>query len=488
VRPALGRFFLPEEEHTPGAHPVIVLSDGFWRRRFGGDPAVVGKPVLVDGEPYTVVGVAPAGFSGIYPVVRTDAWVPLMMAGQLGREEGILTNAGAGWLSLFGRLKDGVSEAQGRADLASIAAAHVAEEPKDLQVFTDVSLTPFTGFPPFASGALISFAALLLAVSALVLVIAGVNVAGMLLARAMARRREMAVRTALGASRGRLVRQMLTESALLFSGGAVGGLLIAYGGARLLGRFQLPAEVPLAFDLDPDVRVLVFCLATALATGLFFGLAPALQAARRDPGVSLRSDTAGAGAHRSRLRSALVVGQMALSLLLLMTAGLFLRALDKGRSVPTGFDTSHVATAPIDVSTAGYPDARARLFYDALKARLLAAPGVTAVSYTRILPLTFSNSAESFRVEGYTPPAERSRDGMVDVHFAIVAPGYFDVLRIPLVRGRAFTDADAAASPHVAVVNESFVARYWPGTDPIGRTLNDGQVTVTVVGVARDVK
>jgi predicted permease len=488
VRPALGRFFTADEDQGAGAHPVIVLSDGFWRQRFGADPAALGRKIVVNGAPYTVIGVAPPKFGGIYPIVRTDAWVPLMMSPQLGRDPSALTSAGSGWLTLFGRLKDGASIEQARTDLGTITAAHVAEEPRDFSEFPAVKLSRLTGFPADASGAIFTFVMLLLSISSLVLVIASVNVATMLLARATARRREMAIRIALGASRGRLVRQMLTESIVLFLGGAVGGVLIAVWATRLFARIQLPAEIPLAADLSPDLRVLVFALGSALVTGLLFGLAPALQATRNDPSNSLRTDTAGAGMRRSRMRNALVIGQMAVSLLLLMSAGLFVRALARGQQVNTGFETQHVATAALDVSTSGYAGPRERTFYDLLRQRLLAVPGVTAVSYVRSTPLTGSSSGTRVAIDGYSPPAAESHGGEVDVNFTDVSPGYFTVLRIPLVSGRAFAITDDSVALHVAIVNEEFAREYWPGSDPLGHVIRFDSIATTVVGVARNAK
>ena len=488
IRPALGRFFTPDEDRTPGAHPVIVLSDGFWRSRFGGDSGIVGRSILVNSVPYTVIGVAPPKFRGLYPVVRTDAWVPLMMAPQLGRDAHVLTDAGSGWLTLFGRLGDGVSIAQARAEAMSITSAHFLEEPRDFRSLAGVAMSPVTGFPAGASRPLLGFVVLLLVISAMVLVIASVNVAGMLLARATARRREMAIRVALGARRGRLVSQLLTESVVLFLGGGIGGVLIALWSTKLFARIQLPAEVPLSADLSPDYRVLAFALGTALITGLVFGLVPALQATQSDPNTALRSDSAGSGARRSGFRNGLVVGQMAISLLLLMSAGLFLRALDRGQRVPIGFETSHVAAAPIDVTTSGYTDARARLFYDALKQRLLAAPGVTAVTYSRWAPLTGSSSGTRLIINGYVAQPNESQHGEIDVNFGIVAPDYFTVMHLPLVRGRAFQLTDDATAPHVAVVNEAFARKYWPGSDPIGHMVEYDSVATTIVGVARDAK
>jgi predicted permease len=488
IRPALGRFFTPDEDRTPGAHAVIVLSDGFWRSRFGGDQGIVGRSILVNSVPYTVIGVAPPKFRGLYPVVRTDAWVPLMMAPQLGRDASILTSAGSGWLTLFGRLGDGVSIPQARAEAISITSAHLAEEPPDFRSLDGVAMSPVTGFPASASRPLLGFVVLLLVISGMVLVIASVNVAGMLLARATARRREMAIRVALGARRGRLVSQLLTESVVLFLGGGIGGVLIALWSTRLFGRIQLPAEVPLSADLSPDYRVLAFALGTALVTGLVFGLVPALQATQSDPNTALRSDSAGSGARRSWFRNGLVVGQMAISLLLLMSAGLFLRALDRGQRVPIGFETSHVAMAPMDVSTSGYTEARARLFYDALKQKLMAAPGVTAATYSRWAPLTGSSSGTRLIIPGYAPQPNESRHGEIDVNFGIVAPDYFTVMHLPLVQGRAFQLTDDATAPHVAVVNEAFARKYWPGSNPIGHLVEYDSVATTVVGVARDAK
>ncbi len=488
VRPAMGRFFVPDEDHNPGAHAVVVLSDGFWRRRFGADPRMVGRSILVNGDPYTVVGVAPPKFNGVYPIVRTDVWVPLMMAPQLQHDPQELTSAGSGWLQLFGRLKDGVSIAQARADLATVAMAHVGEEPADFRELTGIAMSRMTGFPADRSSAIRGFVALLLLISGLVLVIASVNVAGMLLARATARRREMALRIALGAGRARLVRQLLTESIVLFVGGALGGIVIAVFATRLFSRIQLPADVPLVADLSPDYRVLIFCLGMSLLTGLVFGLAPALDATRSDPNVALRNDTAGSGSSRSRLRNALVVGQLAISLLLLASAGLFLRALGRGQQISPGFETAHVATAQFNVTTSGYSNPRAALFYDALKARLLRMPAITGVSYARWIPLAGSSAGTRVAIDGHAREANERGDGMIDVNFGLVGADYFSVLRMPLVRGRSFQPTDVAAGPHVAVVNEAFAAKYWPGVDPIGKIIRYDSAAVTIVGVTRNAK
>jgi len=398
VRPALGRFFVPAEDSVAGAHPVVIVSHSFWQTKLGGDSTAVGKTVLLNGGRYTVVGVTPQGFRGVFPVMRLDAWVPLTMAKEVGRGNGLLTNANAGWLNLFGRLAPGATIEQARAEVNPITARAAATDTDFMRDFTAAKMSALSGLPADATGAVFGFVGLLFAVSALVLIIASVNVAGMLLARATARRREMAVRMALGAGRLRLVRQLLTESVLLFLGGAAGGMLLCLAGVRALENIQLPQDVPVSLDFTPDARVIAFAFGSALITGLLFGLAPALQASRTDINTPLRSDTAGGGAHRSRLRSGLVVAQLSVSLVLLMAAGLFLRALDRGQRTETGFNADNVATVAFDLTTSGYTNERAVLFYDALRRDLAANTGLAAVSYSPMPPLGMIMRAASLIV------------------------------------------------------------------------------------------
>src|SRR4029079_11407941 len=292
------------------------------------------------------VGVAPEHFSGIYPVLRTDVWAPLMMQGQL-RARGSLDRPGSAWLELFGRLAPGVSRSEARVEIAALskqyATSPVSGEPKDLARFTSANLFPASGLPADAAGAVTGFFPVLLTLSGLVLLTASVNVATMLLARAVVRRREIAVRLALGAERGRLIRQLLTESVTLFLIGGAAGTLIAVWGTRLLGRIDVPVNMPMALDLAPDARALAVTMVVALLTGVGFGLAPALQASRLDFAVTLRGDTSGGGRSRSRLRNSLIIGQVALSLVLLTASGLFVRALDSGHRIDPGFDVSNIA-------------------------------------------------------------------------------------------------------------------------------------------------
>jgi predicted permease len=322
-------------------------------------------------------------------------------------------------------------------------------------------------------------------VSGLVLLIASVNVASMLLARAISRRREIAVRLALGAGRSRLVAQLLTESILLFTIGGGLGTVLAIFGTRALQRIDLPVDMPLSLDFAPDFRVLVVTLAVSLVTGVAFGLAPALRATRSEVAVTLRNDTAAAGKGRSRLRNVLVIGQVAISLLLLTVSGLFVRALDKGRRVDIGFDVNNVATAAMDVATAGYDSLRGKQVYDALRDRVGTTPGVTDVAFARMLPLSMSSSGVDISIPGYVPV--NSRDGTTfPVLNNVVDDGYFRVTRIPVVQGRGFERRDNELAARVVVVNESFAAQYWPGKTAIGQTIELDGRPMTVIGVVRN--
>ena len=478
VRPALGRFFAPDETRTPLSHPVIVVSHAFWKSRLGSDPQAIGRPVLVNGTPFTLIGVAPAEFRGIYTGLRADAWVPLMMQPLL-RPRSNLTNAS--WLWLVGHLRSGSTIEAARQELAALATAQAAEagEAKGPAGYRSVRVLPLSGLPGGeGQGFLIGFISLLLGAASLVLLIAGVNVAAMLSARSVARRREFAVRAALGAGRTRLVRQLLTEILLLFFAGAIGGIAFAMLATSALEQIPLPVNVPLMLELSPDFRVLAFALGISLVTGLIFGLAPALQAARQDITSRLRDDSAGSGSRRILMSRTLIVGQLALSMVLLVAAGLFMRALDRGHQVNPGFDMTDVTTAAFEPESWGYNEARALAFYRALRERVEGLPGVTAVSYTGRLPLTAGSSIEDITVKG----------GIVSIHNGKVDADYFSVLRIPLLQGRAFQSTDDRRSPPVAVVNETFARRGWPEGGAVGRTFQRNGQTITIVGIARDAK
>ena len=491
VHPELGRFFAADEDRTPLTHPVMVISDGFWRSTFGADSGVVGRTVQVNGHPFTVIGVVPPAFRSIF--------IPLK-SGRVGAGDDEAAAFALGSRSrrchgeqlhrVFARLKDGVSRDAARAEVAALTAAWVASGVEPMpwaKNYTDARLVPLSGLPEDATQAIVGFFFLLLGASALVLLIASVNVAAMLSARAAARRREMAVRAALGAKRSRLVRQLLTESLVLFLLGSAGGIAIALTATRALERLPLPDEISL--DLAPDYRAIAFALAVSLVAGVVFGLAPALQAARTDIAKRIRDDAPSSGFRRTKFSTALIVGQLALSLLLLVAAGLFLRALQRGNRIDPGFDAAGVSIASLNTESWGYDSTTGRAFYRELRGRLEAVPGVTAVSFSNVIPLAAQNSSAYITADnaaGATPGdagGSRVRTGVFNVD-----ADYFTVLRMPIVRGEAIGRTNDDRSGRVAVINETFANKVWPGGNAVGRTFIYDSNTVTVVGVARDAK
>jgi predicted permease len=489
VKPALGRFFSGDETRVRDRFPVIVLSHEFWQRRFAGDSSILGREVLMNERRFTVIGVAPVHFNGLYPVLRTDVWVPLMMQQSLRRGGDLLSQPGSAWLQVFGRLAPNATNDAARVELANLTKRWTSSgdtgEPRDLAVFTGATVTRALGLPSEATRLVFGFFAILLVVAGLVLLIASVNVASMLLARAVARRREIAVRVALGAGRGRVVRQLLTESLALFALGGAVGLVLAVFGTRLLAQIPLPPDIPFALDLAPDMRVVGVTLLVALMTGAIFGLAPAMQAARADVVANLRGDSAGSGRARSRLRTTLIVCQVAASLLLLTTSALFVRALDRGHRIDVGLDPRHVEIAGFDVRTSGYDEPRARQFYSDFRDRVASLPGVDAVSYARVVPLSANTTGIDISIPGYTPPNNNGKSEFV-VLADYVDEGYATVLHTPIVDGRDLARSDNEHASRVAVVNESFAKAYWPGGRAIGRSITIDSKRVTIVGVVRD--
>ena len=486
VHPALGRFFAPAEGRVGAPAAVVVISYDLWQRMFASDSGVVGRPLIVNGQRTVVIGVAPPRFRGVYPVLRIDAWVPMPLQPLVRRGGDMLTSPGNGWLDLFGRIKPGVSEETARAELSALSKQFANEVEagrfSDQATFDQAKVRVISGLPGDATTAVLTFFLVLLAVSGLVLLIASVNVASMLLARAIVRRREIAVRIALGAARARLVRQLLTESVILFTTGGVLGVIFAVFATRALGRIPLPVDVPIMIDATPDVRAIILTLAVALITGVVFGLAPALRASREDLATTLRGDSSGAGRSRSRLRSGLVVGQVAASMLLLTASGLFLRALAKGQRVNPGFDIDHIATAALNVELSGYDSTRSRAFYAVLEERLRHVPGVSAVAYTRVVPLSMNSECYDVSVPNAIQKMRLSCG-------TLVGGDYFQVLRQPIVEGRALLPSDNANAPAVAVVSQAFAARAFGRESAIGRTMKmDSTTTITIVGVTPDVK
>ncbi|MEW5927749.1 MAG: ABC transporter permease [Gemmatimonadota bacterium] len=483
VRSALGRAITADEDRPGAPAAVAVLGDHLWRTRFGADPGVVGRTVHLNGYPTTVVGVAPRGFGGTFVGVQTDVWLPVGLYERLNPAADPAAPRAELGLMLFGRLKPGVTPERAEAALSVAARRSEPAAAGDPTTRAEaVRLERLAGLPADTRGMVTGFMAMLLATAGLVLLIAGTNVAGMLLARATVRRREVAIRLAVGAGRGRLVRQLLTESLLLFVLGGTGGLLLALVLGRAVSAFQPPLPVRVALDLGPDARVLGFALLLALGTGVAFGLAPALRASNPDLVSALREGSGGRGAGRTRMRSAFVVAQLAMSLLLLVTAGLFVQALRGALAADLGFEPDGVVAAGLDLRAHGYDGPRAAAFQRRLAERLAGLPGTVSVGMAQFAPL--SGNVLTVEVD---PPGGSSDGGLSrDEHYANVDEGYFSTLRIPLVAGRGFAATDRAGSPPVVVVNERMARRMWPGENPVGKRLRVRGLDREVVGVARD--
>jgi putative ABC transport system permease protein len=478
VGPHTGRVFAGAPGDPIGA--VAVLSHRFWLSRFGGDPAVVGRTIRINDQPFTVVGVAREGFQSSQLGWAPDVFVPLTEQGHL---RGVPYEDLAGSsLYVTGRLAAGRTPRQAEAEILSLArglpdASEELTRPGAFRVEAARGITA-----ELRVQATVASAFLMLVVG-LVLCIVCANLANLLLARAVVRRREIAVRLALGVTRGRLVRQLLTESIAVAGIGGVAGVVLAYYATRLLPGL-IPAEVELAFDVSPDRAVLVFAAALTMATGVLFGLAPALRGARVDVSV-LRTGGSGASARRSRLRNAFVIAQVGMATVLLVTAGLFLEGIGAARSIDPGFRSDRVADLPIDLSLRQYDAERGVLFYDELLRRVRDVPAVQAASLIRLVPLTGSNSGTGVALPSADP---NDRSAYRGTTFTSVSPGYFAMFGIPVVRGRAFESSDNAAAPPVAVANESFARMMWPDADPAGQGVRFGDQLVTIVGVVKDTK
>lgn len=488
---ALGRGFRADEDVTPGAHPVVVVTHRFWTERLRADPAVVGRSLRLNAHDFTVLGVAAPGFEGAN-LVGTDLWVPMAMVAEargLATAE-LLTSPRAAWHVALGRLKPGVTLATAEAELRTLMAQYVAATPGANPRHT-VSLVSTSRVPGPMRQPFFGFLGVLSALALALLAIASSNVAGLLLARASARRREMATRLALGAGRGRLVQQLLVETGVLFAAGALVAMPLAGAALALLTR-SLPA-LPVVLNLTPTVnlRVVGFTLGLSLISALVFGLAPARHAIGTDIAPLLHGGTSTPDQRRGRLRHLLVVAEVALSLMLVVTAGLFARTLQQAAAIDSGFTTRDVVLANVDVSLSGYRDGAAVNVVDRIAARLSALPGVTAVAAARMVPLQGSGfGLGEVRVPGY-----RGGDGrdVVEADWDVVTPGYFSTVGLRLAAGRGFSGAERANGPHVAIVNETFAARAWPGRPAIGQRLmhqaGDGpEIPLDVVGVAADAK
>ncbi|HEX8283359.1 MAG TPA: ABC transporter permease [Pyrinomonadaceae bacterium] len=498
VRPARGRFFSPEEDAERGAHPVAVLSHGAWRRRFGSDPAVVGRHLRLNGRQFTVIGVAPEGFTSTFPVFAPDVWVPLAMQRQVLPTGDMLDSPGAEWLHMTGRLKPGVGVEQAAARLGALRGSYEDAHPElnrpalgepERTRGRGVELVPVGSFPRKLRGALYGFAALLLVIVNLVLFIACANLTSLLLARASTRRREVAVRLALGAGRWRIVRQLLTESVLLCLAGGAVGALFAMWMTDLLFAFKPAVRVPIELNARLDTGVLLWTLGVSLLTGVVFGLAPALQATRGDVVRALKDEVGGRGARRSRLRSLFVAGQVAVTVLLLVSAGLFLRALSHASGVrPGAVDPERVQTASFNPLVIGYTDERARDFYRRLLERVRSAPGVEAAGLALLVPVGETQAAFGIGVEGHesfdrADTGDEHSESLIRADYNVVTPGYLATVGVAVLRGRDFAEGDEARD--VAVIDEAFARRFFDGADPLGKHFRTGTSVFEIVGVAQ---
>ncbi len=460
VKAVLGRTFLPEEDRTEGTHPVVVLSHAYWQKRFGGDPAVVGRKILLNTHPFTVAGVAPPGFHGAESIYLADFFAPILMQPQVETGGSWLRNRGLHMLTVIARRKPDVSLAQAEADLRSIsevlAQTHPAEnEGRRAKLLNGVGVI----FPDLERG-IVFFSSFLMAVIGLVLLLACANIANLLLARASKREREIAIRLALGTSRARLIRQLLTESLLLAALGGAAGVALAAALLQVFAAVRPPIPVPVETSYSIDWRVAAFALGLALVTGLVFGLLPALRASRPDLVTALKASLSEGGFKKSRLRSGLVVAQVALSLVLLAGAGLFLRSLGAAQKVDPGFETEKILMAAFETGNAGYDEVRGRAFAAALTERLTALPGVRRVALTHDVPFPINGGQYTgVTKEGEDPREARRRP---NVFYTQISAGYFETLGVELAAGRDFGASDTPDRPRVAIVNEAFARMHWP--------------------------
>ena len=482
VKPVLGRVFTRDEDKL-GAPQVIVISYGLWQRRFGGDPNIIGREVNIGGKT-TVVGVMPAGFQFPISNEQQDFWEPIFSAAFLTKD--FREVRGQRILSVIGRLKPGVTLAEARADLDLLSRQIEQQSPESNTnvVFNAVSMHEDIT-RDYRTALLVMLGAV-----GLVLLIACANVANLLLARAAARQKEVAIRMALGASRARIAGQLLTESLLLSLAGGVLGLLLASWGVQLLVSYG-PADVPRLHDVSLDRYVLLFTLAISTLTGIVFGIAPALHASRPDPGNMLKDGTRGVShGGRNRMRSALIISEVALSLMLLVGAGLLIHSFWRLLHTDAGFNPKGVLALDIPLSRSKYkePEQRSAVF-EQLIARMKSLPGVRDVSVVSNLPLTDLDVEQTFQIEGRAPnkPGE---EPIAD--YTVAGKDYFRAMNIAVRRGRVFADSDTSDMPAVMVVSDAFVKRYFPNEDPIGRRIvfdgDDDQIPIEIVGVVADVR
>jgi predicted permease len=482
----LGRAILPEDD-TAARNHVVVLSSGLWRRRFGADPNILNRDVALNGQHYTVVGVAPPGFYGVDRGIVSEFWVPLAVSEEimpdLTADGSAINRRDNQWLMLDARLKPGVTRARALV-LVNVVKKRLDDAwHKDDKTHEKVTLQTAGGLIAGSATPAFTLMAVLMIVVGLVLLVACANVANLLLARATGRQKEIAIRLAVGAGRRQLVRQLLIESFLLSLTGAGVGFLLAAVAARAISSFQLPLPFPIAFDFNVDWRVALFTLGLSLITALVFGLVPALRASRPDLVGSLKDGPTGlGGASRSRMRNTLVVVQVSLSLVLLTTAGLFLRSLGNASSIDIGFKPANLLIMSVDPKIQNYSHDKTVQFLSQLRERVTALPGVRSVSFVGVVPLSIGSAENKFDVDAAKGQPAQNVVAIVDT----VGTGYFQTMGIPLLRGEDFS-LQLGGGP-AAIINQTMAAHLFPGRDPIGRTIRQDKSTYTVIGIARNSK
>jgi len=486
VHPILGRGFFPEEEQQRNGASVAVIGYTVWQNHFGLDPEIVGKTIQLNRHPYTIIGVTGRDFRGCKTGLGTDLWIPLGMDREVW-DSNRPDDRGSFWLNVLGRLRPGIAREQAQAELNMVMteiAERYPEEHRDSP--NQISLDPLWRSPFGINGYLYKVFPMLLGLAAALLLLACANVANLLLVRSVGRRRETAIRLAMGASRAQLIRQFLIESLLLgLLGGAV-AILNTFWTSRSLAAFFPPSGLPLTHIEHVDQRVFFATILLSIVTAVIFGTVPAMRAASL-PLQAVLKEEAGSisvAVHKSRLSSSLVVAQIALSLLLLVCAGLFTRSLQKAQQSDPGFDPNHVLLASYELSPAGYTQKTGETFDRQVLAKVAGLPGVESVSLADFSPLSFSIHSDYLQVEGYVPQAHES----MEISRAIVGPNYFRTLRTNLISGREFTEADTSETQRVAIVNQAFVDRYLMGEYAIGKQVTDWEDRYTIVGVARNAK
>jgi putative ABC transport system permease protein len=485
VKPALGRGFEPQDETKPGGAPVVVVSYGFWQSHLGSDPSAIGRTLQINRHIYTIVGVAPPGFQGCKTGLRDDVWIPLVMDREVWGSTR-LEDRGAFWLNVLGRLRPGVTRSQAAEDMNLLMQQIAASTPNIERGPNQITLDPLWRSPFGANVYLYKTLPPLLGLAAALLLLACTNVANLLLVRLVPRRREIALRLAMGASRSRLMRQLLVESLLVaLAGGAVAMLLTTWT-AGTFASFFPPTALPLTLNGHTNGSVMLATLVISVLAAVVFGVLPALRTSRLAP-ITVINEEAGrvsGGVHRSRLSRTLVVAQISLSLLLLIAAGLFTRSFQNEQRTNPGFDPDHVLLASFDLEPDGYTRAQGIVFDQRLLEKLRSLPGVKSVTLADFSPLSFTLHSDTVLPEDYVPRPHES----MEIDRAAVSPDYFQTLRTPLVAGRGFTAHDDGKSQPVAIVNQEFCRRYWPGQDAIGKKVTMYGRSFTVVGVAQNAK